>query len=193
MRPQLNSGTLGRRASSAVTADRHIRVLPPLDSPGDPWAAELRAAAASWRSKNGAWPIAFVSDITTATTDARADGLVSAVRDCGFAVHRHDSIDNVHSFFAAFCTIQPRLVVLCARGASDPELVRPFVLAIPDVDYILVAGDQPDSSAEREGDPGSRGYYLDPVADPKHVAWIMKFIFRGLGILPPPTTMDEKR
>jgi hypothetical protein len=144
---------------------------------------ELRAAAASWRSKTGDWPIAFVSDITTGATDARADGLVRAVRDSGFAVHRHDSIDNVHSFSAAVSAIRPRLVVLCARGVSDPELVRPFVLAIPDVDYILVAGDQPDPSAEREGDPGSRGYYLDPVADPQHVASTMKFIFRGLGIL----------
>lgn len=118
------------------------------------------------------------------TTDARADGLVHAVRDCGFAVHRHDGIDDVDALLNAIRSAHPGLVVLCARGTSDPQQVRPFVLAMPDVDFILVAGDPPDPGTEREGDPGSRGYYVDPVANPDHVAWVMQFVSRGLGIMP---------
>jgi hypothetical protein len=129
-----------------------------------------------------------VSDITTTTADPRADGLVAAVRASGFAIHRHEGVDDIEAFLSGVRAIRPGLVVVCARGASDPQLVRPFVLAIPDIEYILVAGDIPDPTLEREGDPGSAGYYLDPVASPDEVPRVMAFISRGLGILPPPVS-----
>jgi hypothetical protein len=126
-----------------------------------------------------------VSDVATKSSDDRAELLVNALLDCGFAVHRHPEVDRVEDMAAGVRGTGARLVAICARGSTDPARVHPFVLAIPEAEYILVAGDQPDPSTEREGDPAARGYYVDAVRNPDELAWVMRFICRGLGIANP--------
>ena len=165
-----------------MNGERRIEVESPDDRSSPPWAGHLHAAARQWRDRTGHWPSAFVSDITTLSSDPRADLLRAALLDCGFAVCGHREIDSVDDVVRGVRATDAKLVVLCARGPSNPSLVRPFVLALPEVDYILVAGDAPGPSSEREGDPAGRGFYVDAVEKPDVLPWIMQFVSRGLGI-----------
>jgi hypothetical protein len=146
------------------------------------WCQPHFAASARWRQRTGGWPRAFVADITTIAPDPRADGALAILLACGFALHRHATIDTLETMLEGIRSSGAELVVLCARGSSSPDLVRPFVLAIPDLEYILVTGDPPDSALEREGDPGSRGFYVDVASNAEDLVNPMQLMMRGLGI-----------
>ena len=181
MRPLLNGDTLGGR-NGEVTDVIPIQVTPPGENPILEWCQPHFAASARWRERNGRWPPAFVADISTIAPDPRADGALDILLACGFALHRHATIDTVETMLDGVGSSHAELVLICARGSGSPDLVRPFVLAIPDVEYILVTGDPPDPALEREGDPGSRGYYVDVASNPRDLVHPMQLMMRGLGI-----------
>jgi hypothetical protein len=146
--------------------------------------ASLLEASRVWCAGTGSLPRAFVTDITTIAPEPRADEMILVLRRCGFELYRHDDVDDVTSALEGFRRSGASLVLICARGPSDPALVRPFVLGLEDADYILVTGERPDERTVREGDPGSRGVYVDSAEDEEHLLSTMRFTMRGLGIVP---------
>jgi hypothetical protein len=167
-------------ASRSVKALRNMRVLGPLAEGGQ--YASLFEASKAWSAGAGGPPRGFVTDITTTAPEPRADEIILLLRRCGFELYRHDGVDDVTSAVEGFRRSHASLALICARGFSDPAFVRPFVLSLEDADYILVTGERPDARAAREGDPGSRGYYLDPGEGEETLLATMRFIMRGLGI-----------
>lgn len=154
----------------------------PSRKPDSSVCARLFDSSVQWREHTGSWPAVFVIDVGATSKDVRTSRVIDFLLDCGFAIHRSHEIDSVESARAGVDASHAQLVLICRRGFVDQLPLRQLVLAMPDVDYILVAGELPPET-DREGDPGSRFDYVDAVDREPELIFTIQFIMRGLKIL----------
>lgn len=166
-----------------MTAPVAFDVTLPSQRPESPVYARMFDAAQAWRSRAGHWPAAFVTSMGGDPRDLRVESVIDRLLACGFAIHRAPGAQSFESALAGVQAVQPPLVLIGTPGPKGERALRRLVLALSEVDYILVAGEKPLES-EREGDQGARLTHVDALNQGADLLRDLQFIMRGLEILP---------